>query len=253
MRHGVRSAVTPIVTILGIDLGVLLGGAILTETVFNIPGIGRVGLRRDRQRRPADDPGDGAVRGVLHHHPQHRRRHRVRVPRPAGALLSMAALLEVKDLRVHFDTPDGVVKAVDGISYAVDSRQGARHRRRVRLGQERLEPHRDGPHARRATRTSRARSCSRAATCSSCRDDELRQIRGNDIAMIFQDPLSSLHPFYKVGDQLVEAIRTHNDVSQAGGARSARSSCSGWSTSRSRARASTPTRTSSRAACASAR
>ena len=40
-RHGVRSAVTPIVTIFGLDLGVLFGGAILTETVFNIPGIGR--------------------------------------------------------------------------------------------------------------------------------------------------------------------------------------------------------------------
>jgi peptide/nickel transport system permease protein len=42
MKHGVRSAVTPVVTILGIDLGVLLGGAVLTETVFNIPGIGRL-------------------------------------------------------------------------------------------------------------------------------------------------------------------------------------------------------------------
>ncbi len=42
LRHGVRSAITPIVTILGLDLGILLGGAILTETVFNIPGIGRL-------------------------------------------------------------------------------------------------------------------------------------------------------------------------------------------------------------------
>ena len=42
LRHGVRSAVTPIVTILGMDLGLLLGGAILTETVFNIPGVGRL-------------------------------------------------------------------------------------------------------------------------------------------------------------------------------------------------------------------
>jgi peptide/nickel transport system permease protein len=41
-RHGVRSAVTPIVTILGLDLGILLGGAILTESVFNIPGVGRL-------------------------------------------------------------------------------------------------------------------------------------------------------------------------------------------------------------------
>jgi peptide/nickel transport system permease protein len=40
-RHAVRSAVTPIVTIFGLDLGILFGGAILTETVFNIPGIGR--------------------------------------------------------------------------------------------------------------------------------------------------------------------------------------------------------------------
>ena len=42
LRHGMRSAITPIVTVLGLDIGVLLGGAILTETVFNIPGIGRL-------------------------------------------------------------------------------------------------------------------------------------------------------------------------------------------------------------------
>jgi peptide/nickel transport system permease protein len=41
-RHGLRSAITPIVTIFGLDLGILFGGAILTETVFNIPGIGRL-------------------------------------------------------------------------------------------------------------------------------------------------------------------------------------------------------------------
>jgi peptide/nickel transport system ATP-binding protein len=46
-------------------------------------------------------------------------------------------------------------------------------------------------------------------------DEDLRKIRGDDIAMIFQDPLSSLHPFYKVGNQIVEAIRTHRDVSKA--------------------------------------
>jgi peptide/nickel transport system permease protein len=42
LRHGVRSAITPIVTIFGLDLGILFGGAILTETVFNIPGVGRL-------------------------------------------------------------------------------------------------------------------------------------------------------------------------------------------------------------------
>jgi peptide/nickel transport system permease protein len=42
LRHGVRSAITPVVTVLGLDIGILMGGAILTETVFNIDGIGRL-------------------------------------------------------------------------------------------------------------------------------------------------------------------------------------------------------------------
>jgi peptide/nickel transport system permease protein len=42
LHHGVRSAITPVVTVLGLDIGILLGGAILTESVFNIPGIGRL-------------------------------------------------------------------------------------------------------------------------------------------------------------------------------------------------------------------
>ena len=47
------------------------------------------------------------------------------------------------------------------------------------------------------------------------REDELRAIRGNDIAMIFQDPLSALHPLYKVGAQLAETVRAHNEVSKS--------------------------------------
>jgi peptide/nickel transport system permease protein len=44
LRHGLRVAVTPVVTLLGVDIGVLLGGAVLTESVFNLPGIGRLGV-----------------------------------------------------------------------------------------------------------------------------------------------------------------------------------------------------------------
>ena len=43
----------------------------------------------------------------------------------------------------------------------------------------------------------------------------MRKLRGNEMAMIFQDPLSSLHPFYTVGKQIQEAYRVHNDVSKA--------------------------------------
>ena len=42
MRHGLRSAITPVVTAAGLDIGILLGGTILVETVFNIPGVGRL-------------------------------------------------------------------------------------------------------------------------------------------------------------------------------------------------------------------
>src|SRR4051794_14538553 len=46
-------------------------------------------------------------------------------------------------------------------------------------------------------------------------EERLRSLRGNDVAMIFQDPLSSLHPFYTVGKQLVEAYQTHHGASKA--------------------------------------
>src|SRR6478609_6281268 len=49
----------------------------------------------------------------------------------------------------------------------------------------------------------------------SASDEDMRRLRGNDVAMIFQDPLSSLHPFYRIGKQLVEAVQAHRDVSKA--------------------------------------
>jgi peptide/nickel transport system ATP-binding protein len=125
-----------------------------------------------------------------------------------------APLLEVEDLRVHFETEDGLVKAVDGISYTVDrgetlgivgeSGSGKSVSSLTVMGLTR---------ARNARISGAVRFNGKDLLGAS--DEDLRQIRGDDIAMIFQDPLSSLHPFYKVGNQIVEAIQAHRDVSKA--------------------------------------
>ena len=84
-------------------------------------------------------------------------------------------------------------------------------------------------------------------------EDELRRIRGAEIAMIFQDPMTSLNPVHRIGDQIVEQIQAHEATAGQAGRASAPSSCwSGSGIPRARERAATATRTSSRAACASA-
>ena len=81
--------------------------------------------------------------------------------------------------------------------------------------------------------------------------EEMRRIRGKRIGMIFQDPLTSLNPLYRIGDQIVETIRTHTNLSEPRRA-SAPSICWPRSAFPRRKSASTPIRTNSPAACASA-
>src|SRR3954470_24492014 len=124
------------------------------------------------------------------------------------------ALLEIENLQVHFDTDDGVVRAVDGISYSVDRGQtlgivgesgsGKSVSSLTVLGLSR---------ARNARISGSIRFDGKQLLNAS--EEEMRGLRGDDVAMIFQDPLSSLHPFYKVGAQIVEAIRTHRDVTKS--------------------------------------
>jgi peptide/nickel transport system ATP-binding protein len=128
------------------------------------------------------------------------------------------ALLEVRDLHVSFETADGVVKAVDGVSYTVERGQalgivgesgsGKSVSSLTVLGLTRF-----------SNATIEGEILFDGRDLLTAPDDELRKIRGNDIAMIFQDPLSSLHPYYKVGSQLVEAIRVHNPDTSKSGAR----------------------------------
>ncbi|HET6666155.1 MAG TPA: ABC transporter ATP-binding protein [Intrasporangium sp.] len=117
------------------------------------------------------------------------------------------ALLEVRDLEVSFHTPDGIVRAVRGLSFDVE--QGATLAVVGESG--------SGKSAAVQAITGLARGA--RVTGSARLDgveligapaDVLRQVRGAQIGMIFQDPLSSLHPYYTVGWQIVEMIRAHD-------------------------------------------
>ena len=61
--------------------------------------------------------------------------------------------------------------------------------------------------------------------CASLPDAELRRLRGDDIAMVFQDPSSSLNPVHRIGDQIAEAIRAHRDTTRAAASAQARHAC----------------------------
>jgi peptide/nickel transport system ATP-binding protein len=127
-------------------------------------------------------------------------------------------LLSVRDLTVHFETDDGVVKAVDGVSYDV-----YRGRALGIVGESGSGKSVSSLTVMGLTRQKNARISGEVIfegrDLLQASDAELRSVRGNDIAMIFQDPLSSLHPYYKVGWQLIEAIRVHNPGSSKQAAR----------------------------------
>ncbi len=127
---------------------------------------------------------------------------------------SAEPLLKVEDLRVEFPTEDGVVHAVDGISYELrhgdtlgivgESGSGKTVSALTLMGLTR----RDG------ARIS-GRIMFEGRDLLSLGEEEMRRIRGNEIAMVFQDPLSSLHPLYTVGSQLIEAVRAHRRIAKA--------------------------------------
>jgi peptide/nickel transport system ATP-binding protein/oligopeptide transport system ATP-binding protein len=124
------------------------------------------------------------------------------------------ALLDVDDLHVSFRTEEGTVKAVDGVSFSVrrgevvaivgESGSGKSVTAMTLMGLTR------GPNARfEGSATFDGTELVRAT------NEQLRKIRGARIAMVFQDPMSSLDPVYRIGKQIVEQIRVHEDVSKA--------------------------------------
>jgi peptide/nickel transport system ATP-binding protein len=123
------------------------------------------------------------------------------------------AFLEVRDLRIHFPTDDGLVKAVDGVSFTLERGRTLGIVGESGSGKSVTSLGLLGLH-RGAARIS-GEIWLAGEELVSASDDHVRRLRGQQMAMIFQDPMSSLHPFYTIGAQIVEAYRVHNDVSKA--------------------------------------
>jgi peptide/nickel transport system ATP-binding protein len=123
------------------------------------------------------------------------------------------ALLSVEDLRVHFHTDNGIVRAVDGVSWSVrpgetlgivgESGSGKSVSAMAVMG---LVP---SPPARFPS----GRIMFRGEDLLTANDKRLRALRGKEVAMIFQDPLTALNPVFKVGSQIAEVIKAHESVS----------------------------------------
>lgn len=122
-------------------------------------------------------------------------------------------VLEITDLRVHFFTDFGTVKAVDGINYTVspgetlaivgESGSGKSVSAMAIMG---LVP----PPGKVVS----GRVLFKGQELIDLEEEQLRRLRGNEIAMIFQDPLSSLNPVFKIGRQIGEVLETHEGLSR---------------------------------------
>jgi peptide/nickel transport system ATP-binding protein len=123
------------------------------------------------------------------------------------------SLLEVNDLRTHFRTDDGVVKAVDGVSFTVEKGKTLGIVGESGSGKSVTCLTIMGLNARVNTITS-GQALWKGKDLLKMSSRQLRSIRGDEIAMIFQDPMTSLNPVKTIGAQLIEAILLHRDVSK---------------------------------------
>jgi peptide/nickel transport system ATP-binding protein len=132
---------------------------------------------------------------------------------PTSASVQAGPLLRVEDLRVEFPTEDGVVHAVDGVAYEVN-----RGRTLGVVGESGSGKTVSSLTTMGLTRAQGARISGRilfeGSDLLALPAERMRALRGDELAMVFQDPLSSLHPMYRVGAQLIEAIRAHRQVTR---------------------------------------
>ena len=124
----------------------------------------------------------------------------------------MTMLLEVDDLRMYFHTRDGIVKAVDGVSFTLDRGQtlgvvgeSGSGKSVTAMTIMQLIPMPPG-------KVESGRVLFKGADMLEMSEDQVRKLRGNRIAMIFQDPMTSLNPVYRIGQQIGESLRLHKGM-----------------------------------------
>ena len=128
--------------------------------------------------------------------------------------MTLAPLLEVQNLRTHFRTPGGIVRAVDGVSFHVNAGEVLAIVGESGCGKSvtamsilRLIPEPPGKSAGAVLFEGR--------DLLTTRERDMRRIRGNEISMIFQEPMTSLNPVLTIGRQIGEALRLHQGLSKA--------------------------------------
>ncbi|MEW2117022.1 ABC transporter ATP-binding protein [Streptomyces sp. NPDC005474] len=124
-----------------------------------------------------------------------------------------SSFLDVLDLRVHFPTEDGVVKSVDGVSFTLEKGKTLGIVGESGSGKSVTSLALLGLHKGTRAQVS-GEVWLDGKELVALPEHEMRNLRGSTVSMIFQDPLSSLHPFFTVGAQIAEAYQVHHKVSK---------------------------------------
>lgn len=120
-------------------------------------------------------------------------------------------LLEVRNLKVHFPTPDGVVKAVDDVSFSLERGETLGVVGESGSGKSVSFLTVMGLITKKNANVD-GEILFKGHNLLELPEEEMRKVRGDQMGMVFQDPMTSLHPMYKVGDQILEGIRAHRDI-----------------------------------------
>ena len=131
--------------------------------------------------------------------------------------MSQQPYLEVNDLKVAFPTPDGLVQAVNGVSFSVERGKTLAIVGESGCGKSVTSLAIMGLHNRRVAQITGSvvvHDADGPVDIIAANDAEISALRGRAVSMIFQDPMSSLHPFYTVGDQVAESYLMHHKASK---------------------------------------